>query len=208
MTETARSSRRGAARADVSPDFYRLAMRRGRLAITMIAARHGEVRNGLTATAVCSASADPPILVVCVNRTASAHDLIVESGAFVNFLDPHDQAAIARLFSTAKLTPEARFAEGAWKEAATGSPMLEGALSAFDCQTVQTQSFDSHTVFFGRVCAAETLGGDALLYRDGYFRRLEPKLRRLFHIHETRARALFPIACFDAVRLASSNQQP
>ena len=174
MNESARKPKSRAPRkADVSPETYKSAMRQVASPVTVIAAHHEGRRNGLTATAVCSASADPPILVVCVNRTASAHDLIVESGAFsVNFL-AETQTAIARLFSVSKLNPEARFAEGEWKEAVTGAPLLEGALSAFDCKIVQTHGFDSHTVFFGRVCAVRSEGGDALLYSDGFFRRLE-----------------------------------
>jgi flavin reductase len=158
----------------VTSEGYRLAMRQVASPVAVIAAQRGGERNGLTATAVCSASADPPILVVCIHRSASAHDLIAESGAFsVNFLS-EQQTGIARLFSTPKLDPQARFAEGVWTEAQSGAPLLEGALSAFDCETLMTQGFDSHTVFFGRVCALESPGGAALLYRDGYFRRLEP----------------------------------
>ena len=56
------------AKASVTPESYKLAMRQVASPVTIIAARRGEQRNGLTATAVCSASADPPILVVCVNR--------------------------------------------------------------------------------------------------------------------------------------------
>ena len=165
---------RAARKTDVTSDVYKLAMRHVASPVTIIAARHGDERNGLTATAVCSASADPPILVVCVNRGASAHDLIVDSGAFsVNFLAV-EQTAVARLFSTSKLSPEERFGEGVWKEAVTGAPLLEDALTAFDCEIVQTHAFESHTVFFGRVCAVESRGGSALLYSDGFFRRLEP----------------------------------
>ena len=173
MTEPLPLTKRRA-KSSVTPESYKLAMRQVASPVTIIAARRGEQRNGLTATAVCSASADPPILVVCVNRSASAHDLIAESGAFsVNFLTV-EQTGVARLFSTSKLSPEARFEGGVWREGVTGAPLLEGALSAFECEIVQTQSFDSHTVFFGRVCAVESQGGGPLLYNDGFFRRLEP----------------------------------
>lgn len=176
MAELSPAARKLHARVapSVTSAQYRLAMRQVASPVTVIAARRGEERNGLTATAVCSASADPPILLVCISRDASAHDLIAASGAFsVNFLT-EQQTGIARLFSTPKLDPQARFADAEWTEAVTGAPMLRGALSAFDCETMQTQTFDSHTVFFGRVRALESRGGAALLYRDGFFRRLEP----------------------------------
>ena len=41
-------------------------------------------RTGLTATAVCSLSDDPPSLLVCVNRNASAHPRFARNGALAS----------------------------------------------------------------------------------------------------------------------------
>lgn len=156
----------------ISSEEFRLAMRKVASPVAVIAARAGDARNGLTATAVCSATADPPTILVCVNRGASCEALIAKSGAFaVNFLT-EEQAGIARLFSTAKLDPDARFAEGRWGAAQTGAPMLADTVASFDCRVVQAVPCGTHSIFLGQVVAAQGSDGPALLYRDGYFRRL------------------------------------
>src|SRR5437868_15100984 len=70
-------------------------MRHLAASVTLITTRHRMQRGGLTATAVCSVSAEPPQLLVCVNKTASAHDPIGQAGFFcVNILAPaHRQIA-------------------------------------------------------------------------------------------------------------------
>jgi len=151
---------------------FKSAMRQVASPVAVIAAQKGNTRAGLTATAVCSASADPPTILVCVNRDSSAEPIIAGSGAFsVNFLD-EEQSGIARLFSTPDLESDARFAQGVWKRGATGAPVLQGAISAFDCQVVEIVPCGTHSIFLGRVLAVDSTDNSPLLYRDGFFQRL------------------------------------
>src|ERR1044071_1580189 len=92
----------GCAHAVVAEDQFKLGMRQVTSSVAVVTSRAGRVRNGLTATAVCSVCAHPPPLLVCINRSASAEPLITESGSFaVNFLT-EEQHPIARLFSKSK----------------------------------------------------------------------------------------------------------
>jgi flavin reductase len=160
----------------VTADAFKSAMRQVASPVAVIAAQNGKMRGGLTATAVCSATSDPPTILVCINRSASAEPIIAGSGAFsVNFLD-EEQSAIARLFSTPKLDSEARFAEGVWTRGVSGAPVLQGAVSAFDCQVVEIVPCGTHSIFLGRVLAVgsqeSSQDSSPLLYRDGFFRRM------------------------------------
>jgi flavin reductase len=158
----------------ISEAEFKTVMRQVVSSVAVITARSGKLRNGLTATAVCSVAADPPTMLVCINRSASAEAIIAEAGAFaINFLT-EDQHRIARLFSTSKLSPEERFAEGKWVSMATGSPVLDGAVASFDCRVEDRVLSGTHHIYFGRVVAASSLDEEALLYRDGSFRRLAP----------------------------------
>jgi flavin reductase len=158
----------------ISEAEFKTVMRQVVSSVAVITARSGKLRNGLTATAVCSVAADPPTMLVCINRSASAEAIIAETGAFaINFLT-EDQHRIARLFSTSKLSPEERFAEGKWVSMATGSPVLDGAVASFDCRVEDRVLSGTHHIYFGRVVAASSLDEEALLYRDGSFRRLAP----------------------------------
>ena len=60
----------------VSAEQFKQGMRCLAAGVTIVTTVHDGVRGGLTATAVTSLSADPPQVLVCVNRTANAHDLI------------------------------------------------------------------------------------------------------------------------------------
>lgn len=153
---------------------FKMAMRQVASSVAVITSRAGSRVNGLTATAVCSVSASPPVILVCVNKGASAEAIIAESGVFaVNFLT-EAQHLVARLFSTAKLSPEERFAEGHWQAQVTGAPVLDGALASFDCVVETCIASGTHSIYFGRVIAAESLDQEGLIYRDGSFRRLAP----------------------------------
>lgn len=156
----------------VSEADFKTAMRQVTSSVAVITARSGKMRNGLTATAVCSVSAEPPTMLVCINRNATAEGLIAESGAFaINFL-ADEQHKVARLFSTSKLSPEERFADGRWISLETGSPVLDGAVATFDCRVVEKVPSGTHHIYFGRVVGVTSLDEEALLYRDGSFRRL------------------------------------
>lgn len=151
---------------------FKMAMRQVASSVAIVTASSGKVRNGLTATAVCSVTASPPTMLVCVNRDASADKLIAARGAFaINFLTD-EQHGVARLFSTSKLAPEERFGEGTWRSLVTGAPVLDGSVASFDCVVADRIIAGTHHVYFGRIVAVTSLDQHGLLYRDGAFRRL------------------------------------
>lgn len=155
----------------IPADAFKVGMRRLAAGVTIITAMHDGARNGLTATAVTSLSADPPQLLVCVNRTATAHDLIHRGAALcVNILGQEHRPLAARFAGMDGVHGPERFDIGAWTTLETGSPVLADAIAAFDC--VVAEAFDSatHTIFIGRVVgirARET--GRALVYEAGRF---------------------------------------
>ena len=62
-------------------------MRRVPGAVAIVATAADGDRTGLAATAWNSLCADPPMLIACINRNASAHPMIHRAGAFsVNLL--------------------------------------------------------------------------------------------------------------------------
>jgi flavin reductase (DIM6/NTAB) family NADH-FMN oxidoreductase RutF len=139
---------------DVS-DFKR-GMRHLAASVSLITTYHEGLRGGLTATAVCSVSADPPQLLVCVNRTASAHDAIGASGVFcVNILAPQHEELARRFAGMDGVEGDDRFRDlGDWRRLATGAPVLAGCPVSFDCRVVQTMSAGTHTVYLGHIVDA------------------------------------------------------
>lgn len=130
-------------------------------------------RYGLTATAVASVSAQPPRILVCINRKGMTHDRILESGHFcVNVLGEH-QEHVAKVFAGMGGEIPDRFREGHWTRLKTGSPVLEEAAAAIDCQVGEVSDQYSHSVIFGDVVAVSHVEGqDTLLYGVRRFRQL------------------------------------
>lgn len=128
-------------------------------------------RNGLTASAVCSLTDLPPTVIVCVNQSAGAHDLIIESGIFsINTLAV-GQEEIARVFSgTAGIRGEERFRTGSWTAGATGVPILTSAVCRLECRLSEYRAASSHTIFFGEVVAGSASHeASPLLYLRGSY---------------------------------------
>jgi len=159
----------------IVPDHeFKLGMRQVVSSVAIVTSRAGGIRNGLTATAICSVSAEPPTVLACVNRNASVEAIIAESGNFaINFLT-EEQHNIARLFSKSKLGADQRFGEGTWLSMVTGSPILDGAVASFDCEVQERIPAASHHIYIGRVVAVASTDRNTLLYRDGLFRKLAP----------------------------------
>ena len=115
-------------------------------AVCLVGAAHEGARRGLTLTAICSVSIDPPSLLVCVDRNASAHDLIALSGCFaVNQLSTEHMAE-ARVFSgQCGIDGDLRFAAERWGVLKTGAPVLNDAVAVFDCRVIDSvASQDAH----------------------------------------------------------------
>src|SRR5688572_2857783 len=93
---------------------YLSAMRKVPSAVAVVSTKHDGCRGGLTATAVCSVSADPPQILVCVNKGGRTHESMRSAEFFgVNFL-AENQEAVARSFSSPSAAPEERFAGARW----------------------------------------------------------------------------------------------
>ena len=129
-------------------------------------------RHGMTATAVCSATAEPPTVLACVNRVTATHRAIAESRVFCVNVLRHEDQTLSGLFSGAQKADE-RFRDEQWTTLATGAPVLVNSLVSFDCRLVNSLDHGTHTIFLGEVERLQ-IGrkGKPLLYSDGQYAKL------------------------------------
>lgn len=149
-------------------------MRRLAAGVSIVTTWDGERPHGFAATSVNAVAAEPrPTLLVCVNRTASSHDVIERSGFFCVNLLRDDDAETAQRFSAAHLR-EARFEGREWLPMTTGAPALTCALASFDCRVAGTLQVHSHTIFLGEVADIRLSETPAtpLLYFNGRYEML------------------------------------
>ncbi|MFA7594899.1 MAG: flavin reductase family protein [Novosphingobium sp.] len=166
-------------RAGISPEIDRaeflLSMRNVPGTIAIIAAADGDDRTGMAATAWNSLCADPPMLLVCVNRNASAHSLIERTRKFSVNVVPSDAQETVAIFSAQRgLNGRDRFLDGHWSIGSTGQPLLNCAIAAFECDLVAGHAYGTHSVFVGRIRSIQRREDvEALMYVNGTFARAE-----------------------------------
>lgn len=141
--------------------------------VCVITTELGGERFGLTATAVSSVSAEPPRLLVCINKSGMTHNKVLAAGRFCVNVLAEEQDKVAMVFAGMGGSSSDRFETGEWTTLKTGSPVLVGAAAAFDCTLGETCDQSTHSVLFGDVVAtAERRGSDTLLYGARRFRQL------------------------------------
>jgi len=152
---------------------FRSAMRQVAGAVSVVTTRgvDGEPR-GVTATAVCSLTVEPPSVIACINRETWVGQLAPQSGNFcVNVLARGQQPVAETFAGRTGLAAADRFQVGAWSDHETGAPVLEDAIASFDCDLDQAVEFATHVILIGRV--RKTVGGrsdaEPLIYVDGGF---------------------------------------
>jgi len=154
-------------------DHFKRGMRRLAAGVSLITTINQGTRHGLVATAVSSVTAAPPTLLVCINKTASAHAHVEEAGILcVNILSELHQDVAGRFSSP--VDRHKRFEMDEWQTIKTGAPALVNSLVSFDCEVRQVVPYGSHTIFLAEIVGVE-LWADAvspLLYLDGRYRLL------------------------------------
>lgn len=156
--------------SDVDPTKFKGGMRRLASGVSVVTTlgQFGPV--GMLSTSVTSVSADPPALLVCVNKSTSSHEAFAASKLFcVNVLEDADHIVATRFGS-----PDfrhTRFQDRDWKKLSTGAPVLVGCSVSFDCEVAAQIEVATHTIFLGRVVAVETWTerNSPLLYWNGEY---------------------------------------
>jgi flavin reductase (DIM6/NTAB) family NADH-FMN oxidoreductase RutF len=129
---------------------------------------------GTTANAVSSLSLDPPLILVCFDRTSATLEAIAGHGAFaVNVLGARQQQ-LSTNFARRGLA-------AAWdgvrhRRGPTGSPRLDGVLATLECTVEHRIEGGDHEIVVGRVREVETSGTDGtpLLFWRGRYASLGP----------------------------------
>lgn len=110
---------------------------------------------GLTCSAVCSVSADPPQVLVCINQRNGSLAAIRHSGAFVINVLGSTSAGLSDQFASSAAE---KFGDVSWRPAPnSGLPVLDGSAHAFiDCELTADITAGSHAILVGTVQACGT----------------------------------------------------
>lgn len=155
----------------ISKNEFRAALGRFASGVTVVTTRDKSGRlHGITVSAFSSVSLEPPMVLVCIEKSAGSHRAFGESTFFnVNILD-ESQQHFSDLF--ASHLPD-KFAGVEYIENSSGLPLLKNALVHLECRLVYAHEGGDHTIFVGEVQAAAAGDGKPLIYFHGAYRKLE-----------------------------------
>ncbi|MDH2414360.1 flavin reductase [Nocardioides sp. CER19] len=131
-------------------------------------------RAGITVSAVCSVSDDPPTMLVCINRSSRSHGAFEVNGRLcINVLGGRHED-VALLFAGATGVSGAdRFDAGEWDYASADVPVLVGSAASVIGRVTEISGQGSHSVMFvevERIIMNEEAGG--LVYFRRQFHRI------------------------------------
>ncbi|MFD2762702.1 flavin reductase family protein [Micromonospora eburnea] len=130
----------------------------------------GEQPHGMTANSFTSVSLDPPLVLVCVDKSAVMHACLDNVPVFGISVLAAGHAEVARYFADPRRpVGPAEFAGiAAVPGERTGAPMIADALAWFECERWRRYDGGDHTIVVGRLLSfAQPATGQALLFHHG-----------------------------------------
>jgi flavin reductase (DIM6/NTAB) family NADH-FMN oxidoreductase RutF len=154
----------------VAPDDFRRVLSHFATGVTILTTTDAESRpTGLTVSAFCSVSLDPPQVLVCVDHKSQSYPALRDGACFAVNILASEHESVSRRFATTRLD---KFDGVPWSRGRLGVPLLDGALAHLECRTVSRHVEGDHTILVGRVEQAHNSGGEPLLYFRGKYDRL------------------------------------
>lgn len=146
---------------------FRGALSRFASGVTVLTTRTADGRDaGMTATAFTSLSLDPPLVLACVDRTASMHSPLQDATHLAVHVLAAGEEALSRRFAGDEAQ---RFRAAELTRGIAGLPLLDGWIARLQCRITARHPEGDHVIIVGEVLAAEVAEGDPLLYFGGRY---------------------------------------
>ena len=137
------------------PKVKERALRAITYGLVIVGSRASDELNGMTANWLTQLSFEPPLVGVSVENDAHTCDLIHRGGVFSINVVPQGREDLVERFVKPQRRVGNKLGDVPFREgAATGTPILDEAVAAFECRVVGTHSAGDHTLFVGEVVGA------------------------------------------------------
>ena len=148
---------------------FRDVMARVPAGVVVVSARTEDGYRGLTASSLVSISADPPLVLVGLEREAATRAAVVGGKAFNVSVLTRSQEFIADRFAGRAPAIDARWHDVPHRLGANGIPLIEGCAAWLECALVEVHAAGDHDICVGEVTAATAGSGDPLILWDRAF---------------------------------------
>lgn len=156
---------------DLSGDYSREALkgfnRQFITGVTVVTTTDAEGKpRGLAANSYASVSLDPPLVLICVQKTSSTYPALFHSRHLgINILSNAQRDTLATFSSR---NPD-KFAQVQWHRGPKGSPLIDGSSASIEAEIKERFQAKTHTVFIARVIHADIADNVPIVYKAGQF---------------------------------------
>jgi flavin reductase (DIM6/NTAB) family NADH-FMN oxidoreductase RutF len=155
----------------VSSDEFRSVLGRFPSGVTVVTTKAADGSDqGMTVSAFSSVSLEPPLVLICIEKTASVHDALTRAPGFVVNILSAKQEQIARRFSIVDID---RFEGVGFSRTRNDIVVLDDVLGIIECNRFALHDAGDHTVIVGEVEATRAENGSPLIYYRGGYAQLE-----------------------------------
>lgn len=154
----------------IDPATFRAVLGRFASGVTVVTVRDADGRDhGMTVSAFCSVSLEPPLVLACIDRTATLLPSLGAGTAYAINVLSESQEALSRRFAAEM---DDRFDGVGYTRGPSGSPLLDDTLAYLECRVEARVDAGDHVVVIGRVENTHVNEDAAplLYYRSGYGR--------------------------------------
>ena len=125
---------------------------------------------GITVSAFCSVSLSPPMVLICIEKTAGSHYAFEESNVFVVNVLREGKADLSELFASQK---DNKFEGVQFAPGIDGVPVLDNSLATLECRVKFSYHGGDHSIFIGEVDDVKVDNGQPLIYFRSRYGRFE-----------------------------------
>ena len=155
----------------VTKNEFRAALGRFASGVTVVTTRDASGKpHGITVSAFCSVSLEPPLVLVCIEKTTGSHDAFLESEFFVVNILAENHENLSNHFASS--VPD-KFDGVDYRDGIGEIPVLTQASVTLECRLVHAYEGGDHTIFVGLVEKSEVKDENPLIYWHGNYRKLE-----------------------------------
>ena len=154
-----------------APEEFRAALSQFASGVTVVTTRDANgKRHGITVSAFCSVSLEPPMVLICIEKTTGSHYAFGESGAFVVNILSSTQSEISEHFAS---RADEKFGDIAHSLNEDGVPVLSEAIATLRCNLRHSLDGGDHSIFVGQVESVDVTGGEPLIYFDHQYHSIQ-----------------------------------
>ncbi len=154
----------------ITNDEFRAALSRFPSGVTVVTTCDEDGKpHGITVSAFCSVSLDPPRVLICIEKTTGSHLALAASRQFVVNILSAEQRELSERFASLTVN---KFEGVDLETNIDGVPVLLGCLCTLECRVTASYDGGDHSIFVGEVERAAVNDGDPILYFRGDYRSI------------------------------------